>query len=156
MLNSLDPGKRLLVYIVVNIVVSALTTLIVLTLWTRITLGDVPQFGSPSTESVTTSDSVISAVIGAGDLENEHVIIEYNGSEDLSLSGWRLRNAQGVEYRFPALVLHPGAEISVFSRQGEDSASNLFWDRLVPMWDSGDQVTLLDPSGRTQATYKVP
>jgi hypothetical protein len=140
----------------VNVVVSALTTLIVLALWTRFTLGDVPEFGSTSTESVNTSELVISAVIGAGDLENEHVIIEFTGSEDLSVSGWRLRNEQGVEYRFPALVLHPGAEINVFSRQGEDSASTLFWDRLVPMWDSGDKVTLLNPSGKTQVTYTVP
>lgn len=157
MLNNLDPGKRLLVYLVINVIVSALTTLIVLVLWTRFTLGDVPEFDAGAASSNTTlSQLTINAVIGAGDLENERVIIEHVGSEDILLTGWRLRDESGAEYRFPALVLHPGAEVSVFSRQGDDSASSLYWDRQVSIWKTGERASLIDPSGRTQATYTVP
>ncbi len=157
MLNSLDPGKRLLVYLVINIIVSAMTTLVVLALWTRFVLGGAPDFApsNPTTDS-TSSQVVINAVIGAGDLENERVIIEHVGDEDISLTGWRLRDESGAEYRFPALVLHPGAEIDVYSREGDDSASSLYWDRQVAIWSSGEKVSLIDPSSRVQATYTVP
>lgn len=157
MLNSLDPGKRLIVYLVINVIVSALTTLLVLALWTRFILGGAPNFApsNPTTDS-TSSQLVINAVIGAGNLENERVIIEHVGIEDVSLAGWRLRDESGAEYRFPALVLHPGAEVSVFSRQGDDSASELYWNRQAAVWRSGEQASLIDPSGRTQATYTVP
>lgn len=156
MLNSLDPGKRLLVYLVINVVVSALTTFIVLALWTRFTLGDAPELGANPSTSTNSSQLTINAVIGAGDLENEHVIIEHFGSEDVSLSGWRLRDESGAEYRFPALVLHPGAEVNIYSREGDDSASSLYWDRQIAIWNSGEKVSLLDSDGRVQDTYTVP
>lgn len=156
MLNGLDPGKRLLVYLVVNVIVSALTTLMVLALWTRFTLGDVPEFGPSDSTNTTVAQLTINAVIGAGDLENERVIIEHIGGEDVSLAGWRLRDESGAEYRFPALVLHPGAEVSIFSREGDDSANALYWDRQVSLWRVGEEASLVDPSGRTQATYTVP
>ena len=156
MLNSLDPGKRLFVYLVINVVVSALTTLIVLALWTRFTLGDAPELGANPSASTNSSQLTINTVIGAGDLENEHVIIEHVGSEDVSLSGWRLRDESGAEYRFPALVLHPGAEVNIYSREGDDSASSLYWDRQIAIWNSREKVSLIDPSGRVQATYTVP
>lgn len=158
MLRNLDPGRRLLVYIVVNVIVSALTTLIVMALWTNYTLANEPALGSlPSNgSSQAASQLAITAIIGAGDLANEHVAIENNGSVDLSLAGWRLRDQNGNEYRFPALVLHPGASIDIYSGQGVNSATSLFWGRMVAVWVSGEQATLLDASGQTQATYLVP
>jgi hypothetical protein len=98
----------------------------------------------------------ITGVIGAGDLDNERVVIAHVGDEDISLSGWRLRDEDGNEYRFPALVLHPGAQVNLFTRQGDDTASQLFWNRQVSAWESGELVTLLDISGRRQAEYLVP
>jgi hypothetical protein len=156
MLNSLEPGKRLLVYLVINVIVSALTTLIVLALWTRFTLGDVPEFGANGSVQTVASQLTINTVIGAGDLANEHVIIEHVGSEDVSLSGWRLRDESGAEYRFPALVLHPGAEISVYSAVGDDDASFLYWDRQISIWRSGEKVSLIDPNGKVESSYMVP
>lgn len=158
MLRNLDPGRRLLVYIVVNVIVSTLTTLIVMALWTNYTLSNEPSLGSlPSAGNrQLASQLAITAVIGAGDLANEHVTIEHTGSQDLSLAGWRLRDQNGNEFRFPALVLHPGAYVEVFSGQGANSATSLFWGRMVAVWASGELATLLDASGQTQATYLVP
>lgn len=157
MLNSLDPGKRLVVYLVINIIVSALTTLIVMSLWTSLTLSGAPNAaGNQPTAVAGAGQLTINAVIGAGDLENERVQIEHVGDEDVSLAGWRLRDENGNEYRFPALVLHPDAQVNVFSSQGDDSVSALYWDRQVTVWAPGELVSLLDPSGQVQATYTVP
>jgi hypothetical protein len=159
-LNNLDPSKRLAVYLVINIVVSALTTLLVLVVWSQFTMAGLPEFGSEPTATAAvaqTDDQLsINAIIGAGDLENERVVIQHTGDVDISLAGWRLRDSGGNEYRFPALVLHPGAQVNVFSGSGEDGAGELFWGRSVATWSSGEQATLIDASGQIQATYTTP
>ena len=84
------------------------------------------------------------------------MLIEHVGDKDLSLAGWRLRDEDGNEYRFPALVLHPGARVKLFTHAGDDTASELYWDRQVAAWSSGEKVSLLDPRGQEQAGYVVP
>ncbi|MEX2161820.1 MAG: lamin tail domain-containing protein [Anaerolineales bacterium] len=160
MLNQLDPGKRLIVYLVINVIVSALTALVVLVIWSNAVLSGGPNIGepSPATQAALQSDRQvnISAVIGAGDLANERVVLEQVGAEDISLAGWSLRDENGNEYRFPALVLHSGAQLSVYTGQGEDTATALYWGRLVAAWSSGEQAVLYDASGRAQAAYETP
>ena len=158
MLNSLDPGKRLLVYLVINVIVSALTTWIVLTIWSSIALSGPTFEGNPvATQGSPASGQVsISTVIAAGDLSNEHVVIEQIGDQDLTLAGWRLRDENGNEYHFPALVLHPGAQVNVFTGQGTDSATDLYWGRSVAVWTSGEQAELLNAANQQQAVYSVP
>lgn len=156
MLSEIFGNKKLVSYIVINIVISALTALLVIFLWTRFALSSPPAELLGSNGSAFEGQLVISTVVGADDLENERVVIQHRGVEDISLSGWKLRDSSGSEFRFPALVLHPGAQVTIFSRIGDDSATQLFWDRQVPVWDSGETVTLLDPTGQVKATYKVP
>jgi micrococcal nuclease len=95
-------------------------------------------------------------VIAVGDLANERVVIEHVGDRDLSLAGWHLLDENGNEYRFPALVLHPEAQVNVFSGQGVDSSTDLYWGRSVAVWATGEQAELLDASGQQQAVYRVP
>lgn len=158
MLREILSEPRLVRYLVLNVILSALTALIVLSLWSHFVLNTPPAAvgGTPLAASTFTGQLRVAAVVGAGDLDNERVTIEHAGDEDITLSGWRLRDASGVEFRFPALVLHPGAQVSVLTRNGDDSASELFWDRQVAVWSSGELLTLLDPSGQVQATYTVP
>jgi hypothetical protein len=160
-LNNLDPSKRLLVYLVINVVVSALTTLMVLVVWSNLTLANLPEFGSQPTATAAAvaqvdSEVSINAIIGAGDLTNERVVIQHLGDGDISLAGWRLRDSNGNEYRFPALILHPGAQVNIYTASGDDGASALYWDRSVAVWSSGEQATLLDASGEILANYVAP
>ncbi len=160
MLNRLSPGKRLLFYLVINIIVSALTTLLVLTLWSRLAFAGAPQIGggtgSGGAVAPMLSGVSINAVVGAGSAADERVVLVHTGAGDVSLAGWRLRDENGNEYRFPALVLHPGAQVSVHTMAGTDSVSALFWGRTAPVWRSGEQARLLDASGAEQALYIVP
>jgi len=160
MLNNLDPSKRLLVYLVINVIVSALTAFIVLTIWSNLVLSAGPAIGGPAPTAQSISPAVgqvgINTVIGAGDLANERVVIQHIGEQDLSLAGWKLRDENGHEYRFPALVLHPGAQVNVFSGQGTDSATDLYWGRSVAVWEIGERAELLDGGDQTQAEYVIP
>lgn len=160
MLDGLDANKRLLVYLVINVIVSALTTLLVITVWSNLALSAGPPIGGASTPSADSSQQVgqvrIATVIGAGNLANERVAIEHVGEQDISLAGWRLRDANGNEYRFPALVLHPGARVNVYTGAGTDSSTDLYWGLSVAVWTSGERLELLDGGNQRQATYIVP
>jgi hypothetical protein len=158
MLNSLDPGKRLLVYLVINVIISALTTLAVLTIWSSLVLTGQSFEGNlePTQGSQASGQVSINTVIGAGDLANERVVIVHIGDQDVALAGWRLRDENGNEYQIPALVLHPGGQVNVFTGQGADTATDLYWGRSVSVWASGERAELLDTSGRQQAVYRIP
>ncbi|HSS99038.1 MAG TPA: lamin tail domain-containing protein [Terriglobales bacterium] len=158
MLQELLSNKRLLAYLGINIVVSALTTLLVIAAWMRLTVSSSPteliQTSAPSNQYAGVLQ--INSVIGAGDLANEHVVIDLLADDENSLSEWLLRDENGNEYRFPALVLHPGAQVTVWTSEGDDTASELYWGRQSAAWNSGEQASLVDPSGQVQTTYTVP
>lgn len=161
--------KTLGTYLLINVIVSALTALLVLIVWNRLTAPPAPEGltengFAPSTQTpAATLDSgeftgqlQISAIIGAGDVDNERLRVEHVGEMDVSLAGWRLVDEDGNAYRFPALVLHSGGSVDLFSRQGEDSVTQLFWNRSEAVWSEGEQARLLDPNGQEQAVYTVP
>jgi hypothetical protein len=156
-LREIFSNKKLVTYIGINIAVSAITALIVISLWTRATLNSAaPSLQDGSDPSSLSSQLSISTVVGAGDLENERVSIAHVGNQDVSLSGWRLRGEDGSEFRFPALVLHPGAQVLVYTKVGDDSATQLFWDRQIAAWYTDEEISLVDASGQVQARYTVP
>jgi hypothetical protein len=156
-LREILSNRKLVTYLVINIIISAATTLIVIALWMQFTVNDKPAFISTNSQfSAIDSQLRITAIIGAGDVDTERVTIEHVGDEDLSLSGWKLSDSGSAEYRFPALVLHPGAQVTIHTRSGDDTASDLYWDRQISVWTTGEAARLLDASGQPQATYTVP
>jgi len=165
----MDPRKRLSFYLLINIVVSALTTLLVLIIWSRLTAPDpIDAFiengttnqsdaASPSPEPGEYAGQLsIRTIIGTGDADNERVLIEHIGDQEVPLASWRLEDEDGNSYRFPALTLHPGGSVELFSRQGEDGVTQLYWNRNDSVWSVGELATLIDPNGDEQATYMVP
>jgi|GEM_PF-646402 len=101
--------------------------------------------------------AVIDSVIGAGDLNTEHVVILNNLDGQLSLGGWQLEDNSGHMYTFPQLTLFSkGGSASLYTKAGTDNAAELYWGLPSPLWQSGMVVTLRDPQGTIQATYSVP
>ncbi|MRR52762.1 MAG: lamin tail domain-containing protein [Rhodocyclaceae bacterium] len=94
-------------------------------------------------------------VFGVGDYENEVVEITRDSDADLVLTGWKLRDESGKEYTFPNLTLKNGA-IRVYTRSGTDSVIELFWGQKEAIWQAGELVTLVDPQGTLQASYRIP
>lgn len=102
---------------------------------------------------------VIESVVGAGDLETEHVSLENQGQAQLPLSGWRIEDGRGNVFVFPPssqFILYPGGGVDIYTRSGVNNVSQLYWGLTQPVWTSGATVTLRDSQGGIQATYQIP
>lgn len=159
-------------FILLNVLISAITTLVVLIIWDRthqvktpgleITPQPPQMIGSGDCEPVIppkNADTLqIITVFGAGDAQKEQVTIQRVGEGELCLNGWHLKDEDGNVYTFPShmRLYTEGAMISVNTRAGNDSALELFWGRLEPVWQQGEEVRILDPGGNQRAIFQVP
>lgn len=175
----MSQGKRLLFYIALNVVVSAVTTLAVLWIWGRAnqppptppipTLAQPGQAASntaspavqesPSTPIATLSPNekaiTIANVYGVGSLQDEVVVIKNVSQKAVLLTGWRLDNGKGDTYTFPSLTLNDNGAVQVHTTAGTDTVIDLYWGRDAPVWHTDDIVTLLDAQGNIRATYQI-
>ena len=102
---------------------------------------------------------VIESVIGAGDLETEHIQLKYEGEGELSLAGWRIEDGRGNILIFPQssqYVLFGGGAVYIYTRSGVNNVAELYWGMEKPVWLSGATVTLRDAQGSIRATYVMP
>jgi hypothetical protein len=183
--------SNLLLYLILNIIVSAATTLAVLTLWDNARRAEISPppaglevgqiAGVAETHAVPTADSgpavqlepeatatlppldqpviQISAVIGVGDLSQEFVLLKRLGDGNLLMTGWRLSGERGSDFTFPAqpeLTLYKDGAVQIYTRTGDDTATEVYWDRDAPAWESGEILTLYDRNGAERSTYIVP
>lgn len=102
---------------------------------------------------------IIDSVIGAGDLDTEHVLLKQRGEGELALVGWRLEDDQGNVFifpQFPQLTLFPGGAVNIYTRSGVNSVVELYWGLSQPVWGSGSTVILRDAQNNVRASYEVP
>lgn len=173
--------NSLYLYLILNVLVSAATTLTVLVIWDRIkgnepapsaTLiaGEAPKARPPDptsapflpTETNPPPDQPvikILSVVGIDDLNYEVVMLKRVGEGNLRMAGWQLRGEHNNTYTFPEtsqLVLYKDGAVQVFSKAGEDTATDVYWSRSEPAWRSGETILLLDNEGSERARYTVP
>jgi hypothetical protein len=169
--------KSLLFYILLNILISAGTTLIVLLVWQA--AHPAPEIVSPILPTNTTDPSgsvddvlptsqptltfmeediqiTIRSVVGAGNLEMENVQILNESEGAVNLNGWQLQNGRGAHFTFPAMILNQNGAVEVHSKAGTNTVIELYWQSDTPIWQPGDTVTLVDIDGTVQATYQIP
>ncbi|MBI3761191.1 MAG: lamin tail domain-containing protein [Chloroflexi bacterium] len=101
------------------------------------------------------SQVTIRGVIGVGDLDKEQLTIVNTGG-DMSLVGWTIHDSQGNVFFFPALALFQGGAVTVHTKSGTNTVIDLYWNQSTTMWQTGEVVSLVDPSGTTQTTYTIP
>lgn len=176
-------NQKILVFILVNILVSALTTLAVLWLW-EITHPRLPLSGVLTPSSIEnqntsqnpeqqTSDGentsetalefvtediavAIRTVVGAGNLDMEYVEVFNQSQGPLDLSNWQLVNADDQRFTFPSMILNSGGAIKVYSKMGENTVIELYWQAVGPIWQSGENALLLDADGEILSIYAIP
>ncbi|MHB8191780.1 MAG: lamin tail domain-containing protein [Bellilinea sp.] len=164
--------KRIFPYLILNILVSAATTLIVLMVWDRVQYPVLSGAAGGIPEAVVTSNPGavdqqvtlppldtpvirIETVIGAGDLPSESIQLQRIGEGDLQLEGWRLEG-NGKEYVFPKLTLNKNGSIRLYTRAGQSTVIELFWGLDKAAWKTGDTIILFDSAGNQRATYSIP
>jgi len=176
--NAVNFWRRILPYLVLNVIVSAATTLLVLALWDRsqpqallFSMGGTPAVasalpGSPDADPDAQIGATlppldapvieIEAVIGAGDPAAEALVLKRIGEGELLLTGWKISNGRGSEYIFPYLVLNKNGSVRLYTRGGVNSVIELYWGLAESVWHSGDTATLTDPQGNLRASFTVP
>ncbi len=164
--------KRLVPYLLLNIFVSAATTLGVLYWWdttqrpvsrpgeTAAAFDPAPAALPPIATSTLPSVDVvviqIQNVFGAGDLDTESVRLQRVGDGELWLTGWQLKDKDGNLYTFPQLLLNKDAGVELYTKAGPDTVLELHWGLEKPVWSPGEEVRLLDPDGNIRAKYVIP
>jgi len=98
----------------------------------------------------------IVSIVGAGTLSAEWVVVRNAGTESLSLAGWQLKDADKNVFTFPNLTLNSGGAVQIHSISGTNTVIDLYWGETEPVWQSGEEAQLLDPSGNMRAVYNVP
>lgn len=160
--------RKILPYIILNIIVSAVTVVVVLAIWQKAQQVSLEREFSRSTatlEPVRSQSTLpplsidtieIQTVVGIGDIENERVQLVSVAKEAVDLSGWGISGGKGQVYRFPVVKLYPGGSINLFSKSGVNTSIELYWNQPTTVWTSGDKVELLDPDGNTRSEYRIP
>ena len=162
--------RRLLPYLLLNVVVSACVTSAIL-FWYHQNYRSVGQPAVQPAPPVSDQNvSVLQAtldpeaeipvkimsVIGAGTLSAEWVVVKYTGEDQINLANWELRDEDKNVFVFPQLILHPNGAVQIHTASGTNTVIDLYWGESEPVWQSGEEAQLFDPSGNVRAKYKVP
>ena len=165
---------QLILYIVVNIIVSATTMLVVLFFWDqRMPQNEISCVPTIAPTSAVVVEEVaeptiaaippleqeiiqIEVIYGAGYLQDELVVLKRVGTSDLPLYGWWLEDEDGNRFEFPAMTLKPGGTLEIYSRGGDSTVLELYWGADRSVWEVGETASVYDPQGNLRAEYLIP
>lgn len=149
--------RRLVLYLLLNVLVSVLVIGTVLFFYDRAThKTDCRPCETIPTLPVGSVNADIVSVHGAGALTSESVTLQNNGVDALVLTGWTLKDGNGSAFIFPQLTLYPGGLVQIHSGSGTNTAADLFWGLSNPVWKSGELVALYDTQNIARAFYRIP
>ena len=161
--------RKVLLYLLLNVFVSACVTSAILFWYDRnyrsVSVSAVQPAASLANQPVAAQSTLdpqskipveIVSVVGAGTLNAELVVVSYKGEEQINLANWELRDEDRSVFTFPQLVLHTDGAVRVHTSAGTNTVIDLYWSASNPIWESGEEAQLLDPSGNVRARYKVP
>lgn len=161
--------RRLILYLLLNVFISACVTGAILFWYDRnyrsanisAVQPAAPSGNQPISAGTTLSPQEdipveIVSVIGAGTLSAEWVVVSYKGEDQIDLANWELRDQDRHVFVFPQLILHTNGAVQIHTTSGTNTVIDLYWGQSDPVWQSGEEAQLYDPSGNLRAKYKVP
>lgn len=113
--------------------------------------------GGEPTETSSTAGSLAVSEIHAdaeGDesdnLNDEYIVFENTGSEDLDLSGWTVADAADHEYTIPSnTVLGADETITLHTGEGTNTDTDLYWGSGSAIWNNGgDTIIVTNDQGK--------
>jgi hypothetical protein len=162
--------RRLAFYLLLNVFVSACVTSAILFWYHRnyrsMSVSAVQPAAPLVNQNMAVSQATLDpqidipveivSVIGAGTLSAEWVVVSYQGEDQINLANWQLRDEDRNIFVFPQLILHRNGAVQVHTASGTNTVIDLYWGENDPVWESGEEAQLYDPSGNMRAKYKVP
>jgi hypothetical protein len=96
------------------------------------------------------------STFGVGIFDQETIKLKNNTRVPIFLENWSIQvNGQPV-YGFPKIVFVPGNVIFLQTTEGVDSTTSLYMNLQQSILQSGDLISLQDPTGKEYAHYKIP
>ncbi len=88
-------------------------------------------------------------------LQDEWVEITNKGSSPVSLKGWKIEDEGSKHtYTFPSCTLDSKATVTLYTGEGTDTATELYWGKSSIWNNDGDTAYLYDDSGKLVATLE--
>ena len=169
MISSNMDRRKLVLYLLLNVFISACVTGTILFWYDRnyrsVSISavqpNVPVNSQDGVPVATLNPNIdipveIVSVIGAGTLNAEWVVVRNAGADSLNLSNWQLKDSDRNVFTFPNLTLNGSGAVQIHTSSGTNTVIDLYWGETEPVWESGEEAQLLDPSGNVRAVYKVP
>jgi len=104
-----------------------------------------------------TSNSVGSSVyVSDLSLSDEWVKVANKGSSPVSLGGWKIEDEGSKHtYIFPSYTLDAGSTVTVYTKKGTNSATELYWGSSSLIWNNdGDTAYIYDNNGQLVSTLE--
>lgn len=88
-------------------------------------------------------------------LKEEWIAITNSGESSVDLSGWWIKDKADNTYTFPSFSLSAGSTVTIYTSEGEDSNTELYWNRPSAVWNNdGDTAYLYNTSGEIVDSYE--
>ncbi|WP_321419941.1 lamin tail domain-containing protein [uncultured Methanomethylovorans sp.] len=99
-----------------------------------------------SVETYTSDDGI---GISSLSLKEEYVKIKNSGSSSVDLTGWEIKDEDNKNtYTFPSFQLEAGTTVILYTTEGSDTETELYWGSGNPLWNNdGDTAFLYDSEG---------
>ncbi len=158
--------RRWIVFLVVNVLVSACVTGTILYWYDRhlratssppsLQANPGPAAATPRPNPGSIRDLHIVSIVGAGNLGAEVVILRYHGQGAIDLTDWQLHDQDGNIFLFPPLHLASGGALQIHTKAGVNTVVDLYWGLPEAVWRSGEKATLYDATGTPVLRFTVP
>ncbi|MPY77889.1 MAG: lamin tail domain-containing protein [Actinophytocola sp.] len=81
-------------------------------------------------------------------LNAEYIVLKNNTNKTRTITGWKLRDAQGHVYKFPRTKIKPGKRMRVHTGKGTNDRNDRYWRREWYVWNNdGDTAKLRRKNG---------
>ncbi|KKG08717.1 beta-lactamase [Methanosarcina sp. 2.H.A.1B.4] len=106
--------------------------------------------------SVTSGSAESTVYVSDLSLKDEWVKITNRGSSPVSLTGWKIEDDGSKHaYTFPSCTLDSQTTATLYTGEGADTATELYWGSGSPIWNNdGDTAYLFDDSGNLVASLE--
>jgi len=167
--------KKTFPFLILNIVVSGATMFAVLSVWQQrnpsaVSQGTITPIATVELKQETAKvpaptnkpevepegNLSIEGVFGAGDLNVEYILIRNQSEGSVDLTNWSISASDGNRFVFSFLNLNKNGAVRLYSKHGTNTVIELYWNSDQALWESGDQIYLIDGSGQQHASWLVP